>query len=109
MEILREIKRRKKFYEDVKFRDDNTQKHLKKQLLNYAKEHNFETFKSIIEFANESMDIVYPIEIMGISLKNIMVIDTKSREMYFELLDKEVTIYSFSSKNTRYYNKKFDS
>lgn len=89
MKSIRMINR-KKFYENVKFKDEESKKYLYKQILSFAFQNDMAKFEYITNYVSHALPfsyfnfetgnvfkITYPITISGTDLSNIEIVDAK--------------------------------
>lgn len=87
MKSIRMINR-KKFYENVRFKDEESRKYLSKQILSFALQNDLAKFEYITNYVSHAIpfryfetgngfNVTYPITISGTDLSNIEIIDAK--------------------------------
>ena len=110
---LFKIRKRKKFYEGVKFVDKNSEKYLKNLIFYYAKDKDFRKFENITNYvccATEKenlLDIKYPIEISGVSLYDVKILDSNNKTFHIRLLPDRIIYYEMYKNIISLYTAKY--
>lgn len=103
MKSIRMINR-KKFYENVKFKDEESRKYLYKQIFSFALQNDMAKFKYITNYVSHAthsrylktgniFKITYPITIFGTDLSNIEIVDAKGDVFHICLRFPSTIIY----------------
>lgn len=103
MKSIRMINR-KKFYENVKFKDEESRKYLYKQIFSFALQNDMYKFEYITNYVSHAthsrylktgnvFKINYPITISGTDLSNIEIVDAKGDVFHICLRFPSTIIY----------------
>lgn len=106
-------RKRRKFYEGVKFSNKDSERYLKDLIFYYAKDKELRKFENITNYLSHAtevgnvLDIKYPIEISGMSLYDIKILDSNNKTFHIRLLPDRIIYYEMYKNIISLYTAKY--